>query len=86
MSNPTWPPAYSLAQCLDRLSAKARRKYDDLKALLADAEALQRSLMERVRAKEERLAALMRRHDYASGGNAAEVDGELSVVWRSGPA
>jgi hypothetical protein len=72
-------------QCLDRLPARARRKYDDLKALLADSEALQRSLQERVRAKEERLADLRRRREYASvpGGNAAEVaklDRELSAV------
>jgi hypothetical protein len=45
MSNPMQPPPYSLVQCLDRLSPRAHRKYDDLKALLADAEALQRSLM-----------------------------------------
>jgi hypothetical protein len=85
MSNPTWPPPYSLVQCLDRLPPRARAKYDSLKGLLADAEALQRSLMERVRAKEERLADLRRRREYASvpGGNAAEVaklDGELSAV------
>jgi hypothetical protein len=85
LSNPTWPPPYSLLQCLDRLPARARRKYDDLKALLADAEHLQRSLQERVRAKEERLADLTRRREYASvpGGVAAEVaklDRELSAV------
>jgi hypothetical protein len=85
MSNPTWPPPYSLLQCLDRLPARARRKYDDLKALLADAEALQRSLQERVRAKEDRLADLRRRREYASvpGGDAAAVaklDREVSAV------
>ncbi len=85
MNNPTWPPPYSLVQCLDRLPPRGRRKYDDLKSLLADAEALQRSLMERIRAKEERLADLRRRREYASvpGGDVAAVerlDGELSAV------
>jgi hypothetical protein len=85
LSNPTWPPPYSLTQCLDRLPPRARRKYDDLKALLADAEALQRSLQERVRAKEDRLADLRRRREHASvpGGDAAAVaklDREVSAV------
>jgi hypothetical protein len=82
MNNPTWPPPYSLVQCLDRLSPKARRKYDDLRALLADAEALQRSLMERVRVKEERLADLARRRDYAAADAAAieRLDAELAAI------
>lgn len=85
MNNPMHPPPYSLVQCLDRLSPRARRKFDDLKAQLADAEALQRTLQERVRTKEERLADLRRRREYASvpGGNAAEVaklDREFSAV------
>ena len=85
MNNPTWPPPYSLTQCLDRLPPRGRRKYDDLKSLLADAEALQRSLMERVRVKEDRLADLRRRREYASvpGGDVAAVaklDAELSAV------
>jgi hypothetical protein len=84
-ANPTWPPPYSLTQCLDRLPPRARGKYDDLRAMLADSEALQRSLMERVRAKEERLADLARRRDYAvrPGGDAAQLarlDAELAVV------
>jgi hypothetical protein len=78
-------PPYSLAQCIERMPFKARRKYEDLKALLADSEALQRSLMERIRVKEERLADLMRRRSYASvaGRDGAEVerlDGELAAI------
>jgi hypothetical protein len=65
MNNPMWPPPYSLTQCLDRLSPRARRKYDDLKALLADAEALQRSLMERVEAGHDKRADIARRLDIA---------------------
>jgi hypothetical protein len=67
------PPAYSLVQVVERLPLKARRKYDDLKALLADSEALQRSLMERMKAAEERLARISRQ---SSHGN----DGELTAV------
>jgi hypothetical protein len=79
------PPPYSLGQVLDRLPPHARRKYDDIRALLADAEVLQSSLMERLKAKEERLADLMRRRSYAAdqGGNGAEVerlDGELANI------
>jgi hypothetical protein len=78
------PPPYSLTQLLERLPAHARRKYDDIKALLADSEALQRSLMERIKVKEDQLADLMRRRSYASdGGNDAEVkrlDDELAAV------
>jgi hypothetical protein len=76
-------PPHSLLQCLDRLPARARTKYDSLQGLLADAEALQRSLMERIRVKEDQLADLSRRRDYAHGGGAEEaatLDAELSVV------
>ena len=76
-------PPHSLLQCLDRLPARARTKYDSLKGLLADSEALQRSLMERIRGKEDQLADLSRRRDYAHGGGAEEVatlDAELSAV------
>jgi hypothetical protein len=67
-------------------SPRGRRKYDDLKALLADAEALQRSLMERIKLKEDQFADISRRRSYASvrgGGDAAEVerlDAELAAV------
>jgi hypothetical protein len=79
------PPAYSLGQCIERLPRHAKEKYEGLKGLLADAEVLQRALLERVRAKEERLAGLMRQRSYASvsGGDGAEVerlDGELAGV------
>ena len=78
------PPPYSLVQVVERLPVAAQQKYEALKALLDDAEALQRSLMERVKAKEDRLADLMRRRSYASeGGDGAEVkrlDGELAAV------
>jgi hypothetical protein len=81
MNNPTWPPPYSLTQCLDRLGARARRKYDDLRALLADAEALQRSLQERVRGKEDRLVDLTRRRDYTTdAGERARLDAELATA------
>jgi hypothetical protein len=85
MNDRVLPPAYSLVQCIERLPAHARRRYDDMRALLSDSEALQRSLMERIKVKEERLAELMRRRSYASvpGGDAAEVerlDGELAAV------
>jgi hypothetical protein len=77
-------PVHSLTQALDRLGPRSRAKYDDLKALLADSEALQRSLMERIKTREERLADLMRRHSYASvSGDAAEatkLDRELAAV------
>ena len=76
-------PPHSLLQCLDRLPARARTKYDSLKGLLADSEALQRSLMERIRGKEDQFADLSRRRDYAHGGGAEEVatlDAELSAV------
>jgi hypothetical protein len=84
-TNPTWPPPYSLGQCLDRLGSRARAKYDALKGLLSDAEHLQRSLQERVRVKEDRLADLGRRRSYASapGGDGAEVaklDRELASL------
>jgi hypothetical protein len=70
------PPVYSLPQALDRLPSHARERYEALRAMLDDSEALQRSLQERIKAKEERLAALMRRRSYASvpGGDAAEVE------------
>jgi hypothetical protein len=67
-------------QALDRLPARARRKYDDLQAAVADSEALQRSLMERIRGKEDQLADLARRRDYAHGEEAATLDAELSAV------
>jgi hypothetical protein len=76
-------PPHSLLQCLDRLPARARRKYDDLQAAVADSEALQRSLMERIRGKEDQFADLSRRRDYAHGGGTEEVatlDAELSAV------
>jgi hypothetical protein len=79
-------PPHSLLQCLDRLPARARRKYDDLQAAVADSEALQRSLMERLRVKEDQFADLSRRRDYAirPGGEGAEevakLDAELSAV------
>jgi hypothetical protein len=74
------PPPHSLLQCLDRLPARARAKYDALKGLLADAEALQRSLMERIRVKEDQLADLRRRRDYAHGEGSEGLDAELAAV------
>src|SRR5262245_10424537 len=53
MNNPMHPPPYSLAQCIERLGPVARAKYADLKDLVGDAEALQRSLMERIEATQE---------------------------------
>jgi hypothetical protein len=77
-------PVHSLGQALDRLGARPRAKYDALKGLLTDAEALQRSLMERIRVKEDQFADLSRRRDYAHGGEgveeAATLDAELSAV------
>jgi hypothetical protein len=75
-------PPHSLLQCLDRLPARARAKYDDLQAAVADSEALQRSLMERIKAKEDRLNDVARRRDYAAGDAAevARLDAELAVA------
>jgi hypothetical protein len=74
-------PVYSLAQALDRLSPRARRKYDDLKGAVADAEAMQRSLMERIKLKEERLADLVRQRAYAQDANEIErLSAELTAA------
>jgi hypothetical protein len=74
-------PVYSLVQALDRLSPRARRKYDDLKALLADAEAMQRALMERITVKEERLANLVRQRSYAVDADEIErLGAELTAA------
>ena len=54
------PPAYTLHQVVERLPVAVQQKYEGLKALLADAEALQRSLMDRMKATEERLARISR--------------------------
>ena len=59
------PPPLSLTQVVERLPAHARRKYDDLKALLGDAEALQKSLMERIKAAEDKFADISRRYEYS---------------------
>jgi hypothetical protein len=69
-------PVYSLTQAIDRLPPRARRKIDDLKGLLADSEAMQRSLQERIQAKEISLADLVRRRSYAQ--DAVEIE-RLSV-------
>jgi hypothetical protein len=74
-------PVYSLGQALDRLSPKPRRKYDALQAALADAEALQRSLQERIRAKEEQLAQLANRRDTTGDASeSAKLDRELAAA------
>jgi hypothetical protein len=74
-------PVYSLTQALDRLSPRARRKYDDLKGAVADAEALQRSLMERIRAKEEQLARLANRRDTtAEAAESVKLDREMAAA------
>ena len=71
------PPPYSLTQIVERLPAHARRKYEDIKALLADAEALQRSLMERMKAAEDKFAHISRQRSYS---NDVELDGELEAA------
>ena len=58
------PPPYSLVQVVERLPLAVQQKYEALKALLADAEALQRSLMEQMKAAEERLARISRQSSY----------------------
>jgi len=74
-------PIYSVAQAIDRLPARARAKYDDLKATLADAEALQRSLQERIRTKEERASQLAHERDHSADGTAqTRLDAELARV------
>ena len=73
-------PVYSLVQALDRLSPRTRAKYDSLRGQLADAEAMQRALMERMRSKEERLAQLAHQRDYATGGDSAKLDRELTAA------
>jgi septal ring factor EnvC (AmiA/AmiB activator) len=74
-------PVHSFGQALDRLPLKARRKYDDLKSSLADSEALQRSLQERIQAKETRLAELAHQRDHtADATESARLDRELASV------
>jgi hypothetical protein len=69
------PPPYSLVQCIERLPAHAQEKYEALRAALDDAEALQRSLMERVKAAEDRLARISRRYEYSHDSDlVAELD------------
>jgi hypothetical protein len=80
MNENRYPP-YSLLQCLDRLSPRARAKYDDLQGRVSDAEALQRSQQERIRATEEKLARIANRRDTTSdAAEAARLDRELAAV------
>src|SRR5262245_26679543 len=71
------PPPYSLGQCLGRLPLYAQQKYEQVTALLADSEALQRSLLERIKLAEERLARIARQRSYANG---RDLDGELAAA------
>src|SRR5262245_39504903 len=85
MNNPMMPPPYSLSQCLERLGPTRRERYENLKALVADAAALQNVLQERYEAGDKRFRELMHRRQYYSGpgGNAeqvAKIDGELEMV------
>src|SRR5262245_17843864 len=74
-------PVYNLVQALDRLSPRARAKYDALEGLVGDAEALQRALMERIRAREDRLAQLAHERDHSSDpSESARLDAELQRV------
>jgi hypothetical protein len=75
MSSDRLPPPYSLRQCIERLPAHAQEKYEALRAALDDAEALQRSLMERMKEAEDRLARISRRYEYSHDSDlVAELD------------
>jgi hypothetical protein len=63
------PPPYTLRQVVERLPRHAQEKYEGLKGLLADSEALQRSVMERTKAAEEKFADIARRYEYSRDSN-----------------
>ena len=71
-----WPQplVYSYPQAVARLPARARQKLADLEAMVADAEALQRSLMGRIKAAETAYAEVRRRRDYAVAARRDHVD------------
>lgn len=80
------PPAYNLAQCLERLPPHAQNKHALLKAQLDDAIVLVRALMERVTAAERKFGEISRRRAFAITARnevaLAEVEAELSHAGR----
>ena len=84
MSDAYYPPPFSLAQCIGRLPLRAQDKHGELRALVADSEALQDSLMERIRAAERKYAEVSRRRAYSSASRdadaVAKLDGDLAAV------
>jgi hypothetical protein len=71
---PPLPPAHSLAEIVRRLPAIARERYEALRGSMADAESLQRSLMERLKEAEDKAARIAHRRAIT---NDAELAGEL---------
>jgi len=69
---------YSLPQAIAALPRAAQRRYNDLVASLADAEALTRSVIERERQAEERLHAI--EHRLKVGRRMQPVDGKLASL------
>jgi hypothetical protein len=76
MNDRVLPPAYSLTQVVERLPAHAQQKYQELKGQLSDAEALQRSLMDRIKEAEDKAAHIARRRSYS---NDTGLDAELEA-------
>jgi hypothetical protein len=80
------PPPTSLGQCLERLPARARSKYSDLKAQVDDGKALVAAVQARYVAVQTTYAETARRRSYAAGNRdaakVAELDGELAALHR----
>jgi hypothetical protein len=86
MTDPMFsPPVYSLAQAIERLGPTSRARYQDLRGLLADAEALQRSLMERMGEGEQEYRRIQHRLARAAlpGGDqdeAKQLEADLAAA------
>ena len=81
----TLPPPYSLAQCIARLNPSARSRFEDLRASVTDAKALQTTSQERIAATQEEYMRLQRRYARAvvpggDGDEAKRLGAELAAL------
>lgn len=84
MNNPMLPPPFSFSQCLERMGPSGRGRYEDLKALVSDATALERTAQERITAVQEEFGRLQRRYGRAvqtgDADAAKRLEADLAAV------